>query len=147
MSMHGSWFWRLISVIRRAAPALLAFFLALPTASAVSVRVAAWNVLWGVGTPGSNDYNAVKSILLRIRPEIIGFEELNDADYANWVALAAELDYPYLAYGTGGPYAGSHRVGVLSKYPIIEAVEVKEPEGAKSLRAGRCVWLFRCRAL
>jgi endonuclease/exonuclease/phosphatase family metal-dependent hydrolase len=109
--------------------AILAVF-ATPT-NAVQVRVAAWNVLWGVGTPGSNDYNAVKSVLLRIRPEVIGFEELNDGDYANWVTLAAELNYPYLAYGTGGPYAGSHRVGVLSKYPILEAVEVKEPEGAK----------------
>ncbi len=100
-------------------------------AEAVRVRVASWNVKWGVGTPGSNEYNAVKSVLLRVRPEIIGFEELNDGDYANWVALAAELNYPYLAYGTGGPYAGSHRLGVLSKYPIIEAVEVKEPPGAK----------------
>lgn len=101
------------------------------SSDAVQVRVAAWNVKWGVGTPGSNDYNSVKNVLLRIRPEVIGFEELNDGDYANWVTLAAELNYPYLAYGTGGPYAGSHRVGVLSKYPIIEAVEVKEPPGAR----------------
>lgn len=112
--------------------ALLVLAVGYPHAThAVQVRVAAWNVLWGVGTPGSNDYSAVKSILLRIRPEVIGFEELNDADYANWVTLAAELNYPYLAYSTGGPYAGSHRVGVLSKYPILEAVEVKEPIGAK----------------
>lgn len=100
---------------------------------AVQVRIASWNVLWGVGAPGSNDYQAVRATLLRIRPDVIGFCELNNADYANWVTLAADVGYPYLAYGNGGTYAGAHRVGFFSKFPILEAHEVKEPAGAKEI--------------
>ncbi|MBU1909087.1 MAG: endonuclease/exonuclease/phosphatase family protein, partial [Verrucomicrobia bacterium] len=99
----------------------------------MKLRVAAWNTLFGVGVPGSTEYNAVSNVIQRINPDIIGFEELNDADYDNWVTLAAHLNYPYLAYGTGGTYAGAHRNGFYSRYPITASYEIKEPAGASEM--------------
>lgn len=101
---------------------------------AIQVRLATYNVLFGVGTPGSNDYLAVRSILQRINADVIGFQELLDTDYDNWVTLAADLGYPYLAYGpSAGPLTGSQRLGFFSRYPIRSANEVTEFPGATEL--------------
>lgn len=111
---------------------LMAAGLALP-AEAVKVRIASWNTLFGVGAVGSTNYNAAKGILQRINPDIIAFQELNDGDYDYWVTLAAELDYSYYAYGTGGTYAGAHRNGFYSRFPITATYEITEPTGAKEM--------------
>lgn len=116
--------------LRFARVVFFAIAVAAPRAEAVPLRIAAWNVLYGVGKPGSNDYNAVKAILQRVNPDIIGFEELTDSDYNNWVTLAAELGYPYLAYSSGGPFAGASRLGFMSRHRIVAAYEVREPTGA-----------------
>ena len=101
---------------------------------AIQVRLATYNVLFGVGTPGSNDYLAVRSILQRVNADVIGFQELLNSDYDNWVTLAADLGYPYLAYGTSaGPLTGSQRLGFFSRYPIRSATEVTEFPGATEL--------------
>ena len=118
---------------RRVAFAAGVFSLCSFSAHAVRVRVAAWNVEWGVGDPGTTENNALRQIVQRVNPDLIGFMELTDDDYTNWVALAAEFNYPYLAYGTGGPYAGTQRNGFLSRFPILSADEVKEPPGAKEI--------------
>jgi endonuclease/exonuclease/phosphatase family metal-dependent hydrolase len=103
-------------------------------ADAVLVRLATFNVLFGVGTPGSTEYNAVKSVLQRINPDIIAFQELMDTDYENWVVLAADLGYPHLAYGPSyGPLTGSQRLGFMSRHPITEAFELTEYPGATEL--------------
>ncbi|HMO03275.1 MAG TPA: thrombospondin type 3 repeat-containing protein [Kiritimatiellia bacterium] len=101
---------------------------------AIQVRLATYNVLFGVGTPGSNDYLAVRSILQRVNADVIGFQELLNSDHDNWVTLAADLGYPYLAYGTSaGPLTGSQRLGFFSRYPIRSATEVTEFPGATEL--------------
>ncbi|HRZ10861.1 MAG TPA: thrombospondin type 3 repeat-containing protein [Kiritimatiellia bacterium] len=103
-------------------------------ADAVKLRVASFNVYYGINTDTQpEDYDAVKAILQRINPDIVGFCELIDDDYNDWVTLAAELNYPYLAYGTGGTYAGTLRMGFYSRYPITASYEVKEPTGAKEM--------------
>ena len=103
-------------------------------ASGVKLRVASFNVYYGIDTDTQpEDYNAAKAILQRINPDIVGFCELIDDDYDAWVTLAADLGYPYLAYGTGGTYAGTLRMGFFSRYPILASYEVKEPTGTKEM--------------
>ena len=114
------------------AVALICLFPFVATQS-VEIRVASFNVLFGVGTPGSVEYNAVRDTLIRVDSDIVGFQELSPSDHPDWVTMAAELGYPHLAFGTGGPFAGSHRVGFYSRFPITEASEVKEPVGAKEI--------------
>lgn len=105
-----------------------------PHAGAINVRIASYNVEWGVGSPLSNDYQAVKSVINRIRPDVIGFQELTDADKANWITLAAELGYPYYAYGpSSGPLTGTQRLGYFSKFPVRNTAEVTEFPGAVEL--------------
>lgn len=103
------------------------------SAGAVKIRVASFNVYFGVGTPGDPDYNAVKAILQRVNPDIVGFQELDSGDYDNWVTLAAELGYPHLAFGSGGTFAGTLKNGFFSRYPITRSREIKEPAGAKEI--------------
>ncbi len=101
---------------------------------AVQVRLATYNVLFGVGTPGSAEYLAVRSILQRVNPDIIGFQELLNTDYENWVTLAADLGYPYIVYGPSyGPLTGSQRLGFFSRYPVKSSAEVTEYPGATEL--------------
>ena len=100
---------------------------------AVPVRLASFNMKFGVGATNSVEYAAVRDILQRVNPDIIGFQELSDADYLNWVLLADELGYPYLAFGNGGTFAGSHRLGFFSRYPITAVDEVKETDPAREI--------------
>lgn len=100
----------------------------------MQVRLAAYNVLFGVGAPGSTEYNAVRSILQRVGPDVVAFEELMDTDYDNWVTLAADLGYAYYSYGPSyGPLTGSQRLGFYSRYPILSTAEVTEFPGATEL--------------
>lgn len=125
---------RFVRVSTLRAVCLLIAVLAPVVSQAVGIRLAAYNVLFGVGTPGSTEYLAVRSILQRVGPDIIAFEELLDSDYDNWVTLAADLGYPYLAYGRSyGPLTGSQRLGFFSRYPIASAAEVTEYPGATEL--------------
>jgi len=116
--------------------AVLCVLVVLPITSlyAVQVRLGTFNVYFGVGAPGSVEYLAVRSILQRTNPDMIAFQELLDSDYENWVTLAAELGYPYIAYGaSNGPLTGSQRLGFFSRYPIVSASEVTEFPGATEL--------------
>jgi endonuclease/exonuclease/phosphatase family metal-dependent hydrolase len=100
----------------------------------VQVRLATFNVLFGVGTPGSTEYNATRRVLQRTGPDIVAFQELLDSDYENWIVLAADLDYPYLAFGPSfGPLTGSQRLGFMSRHPILSVHEVTEYPGATEL--------------
>ncbi len=114
---------------------LVCLCLAIPSLSpAVKIRVASWNVLFGVNDPGTPENNAVRLIMQRVQPDVCAFIELTNDDYTNWVALAAEFNYPYLSYGSSaGPLTGSQRVGFLSKFPITASYEITEYPGATEL--------------
>jgi len=102
--------------------------------NAAQVRLATYNVYFGVDAPGSPEYLATRSVIQRVSPDIIAFQELLDTDYSNWVTLAADLGYPYLAYGaSAGPLTGSQRLGFMSRYPIQSAFELLEFPGATEL--------------
>ncbi len=122
--------------------ALLGFALwgAALSAEALQVRVATWNVLGGIDTSHDYtnaavdiDYKAVTSIVARVRPDILCFNELYAGeDYATWVATAAAMGYPYTVFpaGEAGTFDGSLYPGVWSKYPVTNSYQIKETDFA-----------------
>jgi len=102
-------------------------------AAGVQVRIADFNVAFGIdtgsdaGTTNDVDYVAVSNILRRVQPDIICFQELYaDEDMQAWIALAAQLGYPYYAMSAGGSLDNSMRTGLWSKYPITDTDLIKE---------------------
>jgi endonuclease/exonuclease/phosphatase family metal-dependent hydrolase len=67
------------------------------TAQAVSVRIASFNVLWGIdtdkcyGTSKTGDYTATIEIMQRVQPDIVCFQELygNETHMTAWLGAAA----------------------------------------------------------
>lgn len=98
-----------------------------------TVRVATYNVLNGVGTVGSVEYNAVKAVLSRINPDIVAFQELRTSDRPNWEALAAELGYGHLAYSGSTGLSGGLNTGYYSRFPITSSFNVFSPVGANEI--------------
>ena len=106
---------------------------AIQMASAVPVRIATWNVLHGIDTDHdhltnlNDDYSAVTSIVARVQPDIICFQEETSTDKADWLAAGAALGYPYYVIPTnGGFFSGGLLPAIWSKYPITNAVQIKE---------------------
>ena len=105
------------------------------SAQALPVRIASYNVLFGVDTGSDrtnalpdDDYAAVLATFQRVQPDIVCFQELSFSDKAAWLQMAATLGYQYYAFAstTGGTFAGEARLGIWSKYPILASDEVKE---------------------
>ena len=113
--------------------ALAVWGLAAFPVQAVDMRIAAFNVAFGIdtdsnrGTTNDVDYCAVTSIVQRIQPDIMCFEELYaDEDMTAWITAAAALGYPYYAMSSGGTFDNSMRTGVWSKYPITATDQIRE---------------------
>ena len=107
--------------------------LAAVSAQAVQVRIADFNVAFGLdtnddrGTTNDVDYVAVSNILRRVQPDIVCFQELYaDEDMQAWIGLAAQLGFPYYAMSSGGSLDNSMRTGIWSKYPITGTDQIKE---------------------
>ncbi len=111
----------------------------------MQLRIAAFNVAFGIdtdsnrGTTNDVDYCAVTSIVQRIQPDIMCFEELYaDEDMTAWITAAAALGYPYYAMSSGGTFDNSMRTGVWSKYPITATDHIREtvvdPTAAEIMR-------------
>ena len=105
------------------------------SAQAIPVRIASYNVLFGIDTGSdrtnalpTDDYAAVQATFQRVQPDIVCFQELSFSDKAAWLQMAATLGYQYYAFAstTGGTFAGEARLGIWSKYPILASSEVKE---------------------
>jgi endonuclease/exonuclease/phosphatase family metal-dependent hydrolase len=101
------------------------------------LRVACLNVLFGVNTPGSAAYNAVRDELARIDPQVIGFEEVDAANnFAEMKSLLNELGFltsnlyfaangidpatgqSFTSYVPGDAGATTQCVCLASKFPI-----------------------------
>ena len=102
-------------------------------ADAVSVRIATWNILHGIDTDHdhltnlNDDYSAVTAIVARVQPDIICFQEETSTDKADWLAAGAALGYPYYVIPTnGGFFSGGLLPAIWSKYPLTNAVQIKE---------------------
>ena len=122
-----------VNAMRMGLWALAVFGLAVLPVQAVDLRIAAFNVAFGIdtesdrGTTNDVDYCAVTSIVQRIQPDILCFEELYaDEDKTAWITAAAAMGYPYYAMSAGGTFDSSMRVGVWSKFPITATDHVRE---------------------
>ena len=112
---------------------------------AVQVRIAEFNVETGLdtgsdrGTASDVDYAAVTSIVQRVQPDILCFEELYaDEDMTAWIQAAATLGYPYYAMSVGGTFDNSLHTGIWSKFPITGTADIREtvvdPTAAEIMR-------------
>jgi endonuclease/exonuclease/phosphatase family metal-dependent hydrolase len=120
--MKQGWMWAAMAVLCLAVPA-----------QAVQVRIATYNVYFGIDTSSDrsqgnpdDDYAAVQASLQRVQPDIVCFQELSDGDKQAWLEMAATLGYPYYAYSDGGTLDTSMKLGVWSKFPILSSAHVKE---------------------
>ena len=124
----------------------LTLLVAVLPAQAVEVRIASFNVLWGIdtdrcyGTTKTGDYTATIEIMQRVQPDIVCFQELygNETHMTAWLGAAAALGYPYYALSDGGTFDTSMRLGVWSKFPITTSAHVREtvvdPTAAEIMR-------------
>ena len=114
-------------------------------APAVQVRIAEFNVETGIdtgsdrGTANDVDYVAATSIVQRVQPDILCFEELYaDEDMTTWIQAAAALGYPYYAMSEGGTFDNSLHTGIWSKFPIAATRDIREtvvdPTAAEIMR-------------
>ena len=137
----------MLSAMHKFSLGLMGLALGIVTLSveAVPVRIASFNVAYGIdtsddrGTVDDADYAAVTSIVQRIQPDILCFQELYaDEDMTAWITAAATLGYPYYAMSAGGTFDNSMRVGVWSKFPITYSDHVREtvvdPTAAEIMR-------------
>ncbi|NCG18598.1 MAG: hypothetical protein GWP91_06260 [Rhodobacterales bacterium] len=80
-----------------------------------TLRVLTWNIE-SLGNQGSADYDAVKTILLRIDADIVGLNEIDDVDVEDVRALAAELGYDTLFVPESNPF-GDLRNALMTRLP------------------------------
>ena len=83
---------------------------------AAPLRIASFNVEWGLGTPGSSNYESAAKHFERIGADILALQELQ-SDSANLATLQQRLGLPH-GYR---PTSSTLRVGLLSRYPFRSA--------------------------
>lgn len=109
-----------MSLLRRTRTARTAFLagfaLAMTSAAwAAPLRVATFNVEWGLGSPAGADFENTATVLHRIGADVVALQELI-GDAGNLQTLGNRLGLPHPAYQS----SSSMSVGLLSKYPISE---------------------------
>jgi len=102
-------------------------------AQALTVRVASFNVLHGIGQDTEIGYKAAHFVLKRIDADVVVFQELKKTTIPEWEALAKKLGYFHTVIGERGPFAGSHYIGYWSRFEILSSHSVQSPDGAKEL--------------
>ena len=100
---------------------------------AITVRVASFNVLHGIGQDTEIGYKAAHFVLKRIDADVVVFQELSKASIEEWEALAEKLGYFHTVIGERGPFAGSHYIGYWSRFEILSSHSVQSPDEAKEL--------------
>ena len=138
-------------MVSRAATFLFFFICAL--GHAVEIRVATFNIGahlvvptdggaayfdYGLGDPGTPDYENVLAILARINPDVVTLQEIHSADVSGTNddvdALAAALGYPHIFVSPAtNTFDTSLRVIFLSRHPLLTTTAVGSPAGAKEI--------------
>lgn len=133
--------------------ASLFLFASITLSPAIELRVATFNIGahlviptdggavyfdYGIGDPGTPDYNNVLAVLDRIDADVVALQEVHAADVAgnddDVDALAATLGYPYIFVSpTTNAFDTSLRVIFLSRHPFISTVAVGSQAGAKEI--------------
>jgi exonuclease III len=93
---------------------------------------------YGLGDPGTPDYDNVLAVLDRIDADVVALQEIHTADVAgdndDVDMLAAALGYPYIFVSPStNAFDTSLRVIFLSRHPFISTVAVGSPAGAKEI--------------
>ncbi len=102
------------------------------------VRVMTYNLHNGFSTEGRLDPEAIAQTIERVKPDIIGLQEIErgwyidgSLDLAMW--MSRRLQMPFVFGSTAGPVWGN---AILSRYPIKEAKNVPLPPRDLPLRRG-----------
>ncbi|MBK1884331.1 hypothetical protein JIN85_18070 [Luteolibacter pohnpeiensis] len=129
---------------------LCLMILAIASAKAVKVRVASFNVgalytsdgaQFGLGDPGTTDFESVRMVLGRINADVVALEEIHNVDVDNEPSgtqedvevLASELGYPYLYVPPRTSLDYTFRVIFLSKFPFLTETSIGSPSGANDM--------------
>ena len=104
-----------------------------------ALRLMAYNVKVGVGSPGSSEFNAVREIVERLSPDVLVMEEVSSANnFTDFLALARQAGFPADAAHTalagdafvGQPYQRGDLPGNLdqsvvavSRWPVKQRVQ------------------------
>ena len=129
------------------------FILSLALASvlySVEIRVASFNIGanlevssggaiffdYGLGAPGTPDYESVKAILGRIDADVVTLQEIHSVDISNndIADLATSLGYPYIYNpGSSNAFDTSLRVVFLSRFPFLSTAAIGSPPGGRDM--------------
>jgi len=91
---------------------------ALGPSDLVPLRIATWNVE-SLGESGSEQYEATRRILVRIDADVVGLEEVMEAEEDALARLATELGY-HVVQPRGNPFGDAHNA-LLSRLPIEQS--------------------------
>lgn len=103
-----------------------------------ALRIATFNVAFGIGAPGSASFNAVRECLERIDADVIAFQEVDHAgEFSELATLLGQMGIPAdrAHLGTkgdafvndpwsGGDYTTTQNVAIASRYPITRTVQI-----------------------
>ena len=105
-----------------------------------AIRLMSFNVNFGVGTPGSSEFNAVREIVERISPDVLIMQEVSSTNvFADWLTLAQQAGFPtgdaHLSIAgdafAGQPYvrgdlsgSADQSVVTVSRWPVKQRIQV-----------------------
>ena len=121
------------------------------TSAPGALRVMSLNVKFGVGTPGSAEFNAVREVVERLSPDVLIMQEVAGANlFADWLALVQQCGFPADAAHTalmgdafaGQPFSNGDLAGNLDQnlttvsrfpFPIRQRVQIGRGSGRSEI--------------
>jgi endonuclease/exonuclease/phosphatase family metal-dependent hydrolase len=114
-----------------------------------ALRVMSLNVRFGVGSPGSAEFNAVREVVERLSPDVLVMQEVAGANvFADWLSLVQQCGFPNDAAHialvgdafAGQPFSNGDLSGNLdqnlvtvSRYPIRQRVQIGRGSGRSEI--------------
>jgi endonuclease/exonuclease/phosphatase family metal-dependent hydrolase len=119
------------------------------TSAPGALRLMSLNVRFGVGTPGSAEFNAVREVVERLSPDVLVMQEVAGANvFADWLSLVQQCgfatDAAHVAFVgdafAGQPFSSGDLAGNLdqnlvtvSRYPIRQRVQIGRGSGRSEI--------------
>ncbi len=114
-----------------------------------SLRLLSLNVRFGVGSPGSAEFNAVREVVERLSPDVLVMQEVAGANvFADWLSLLQQCGFPTDAAHialvgdawAGQPFSSGDLAGNLdqnlvtaSRYPIRQRLQIGRGSGRSEI--------------